>query len=53
MMLIRNENSVIAIDVSSRTPSLAHISAVYKHDRSTGYRDTIVPSTPATLWVYT
>lgn len=50
MMLIRYKDEVIAIDGSSRAPSLAHVSAVYKHDRSTGYRATTVPSTLATLW---
>ncbi|MBN1478800.1 gamma-glutamyltransferase [candidate division KSB1 bacterium] len=50
MMLIFFENKVIAVDGSSRAPSLAHVSAVYKRDRSTGYRATTVPSTPATLW---
>ena len=50
MMLISHEDQVIAVDGSSRAPSLAHVSAVYKRDRSTGYRATTVPSTPATLW---
>lgn len=50
MMLIHNGDKVIAVDGSSRAPSLAHVSAVYKRDRSTGYRATTVPSTPATLW---
>lgn len=50
MMLIGNGKDIIAIDGSSRAPSLAHVSAVYKFDRSVGYRATTVPSTPATLW---
>ena len=50
MMLIRLQDKVIAVDGSSRAPSLAHVSAVYKRDRSTGYRATTVPSTLATLW---
>ncbi len=49
MMLIHLDKGVIAIDGSSRAPSLAHVSAVYKSDRSTGYRACTVPSTPATL----
>lgn len=50
MMLIHREGSVIAVDGSSRAPSLAHVSAVYKQDRTIGYRATTIPSTPATLW---
>lgn len=50
MMLISWEGKVLAIDGSSRAPSLAHVSAIYKRDRSYGYRATTVPSTPATLW---
>ncbi|MEA3224347.1 MAG: gamma-glutamyltransferase [Planctomycetota bacterium] len=49
MMLVAREEGVIAIDGSSRAPSLAHSSAIYKRDRSVGYRATTVPSTPATL----
>ncbi|MBC2700729.1 MAG: gamma-glutamyltransferase [ANME-2 cluster archaeon] len=41
---------VLAVDGSSRAPSLAHIGAIYEYDRSYGYRATTVPSTPATLW---
>ncbi|MFP4548687.1 MAG: gamma-glutamyltransferase family protein [Fidelibacterota bacterium] len=50
MLLIGNEDQIIAIDGSSRAPSLAHASSIYKDDRSLGYRATTVPSTPATLW---
>ena len=50
MALIRKGDDVIAVDGSSRAPSLAHVSSVYQQDRSTGYRATTVPSTPATLW---
>jgi gamma-glutamyltranspeptidase/glutathione hydrolase len=50
MMLISLEGMVLAIDGSSRAPSLAHVSGIYKGDRSYGYRATTVPSTPATLW---
>jgi gamma-glutamyltranspeptidase/glutathione hydrolase len=50
MMLISIGGKVLAIDGSSRAPSLAHVSGIYKNDRSYGYRATTVPSTPATLW---
>ncbi len=50
MMLISLGEKVLAIDGSSRAPSLAHVSGIYKGDRSYGYRATTVPSTPATLW---
>lgn len=49
MMLIYNGKQVLAIDGSSRAPSLAHVNAIYKRDRSRGYRATTVPSTLATL----
>jgi gamma-glutamyltranspeptidase/glutathione hydrolase len=50
MMLINSGGKVIAIDGSSRAPSLVHVGAIYKYDRSSGYRATTVPSTLATLW---
>jgi gamma-glutamyltranspeptidase/glutathione hydrolase len=50
MMLISTGKRVLAIDGSSRAPSLAHVNAIYKDDRAYGYRATTVPSTPATLW---
>ncbi len=50
MLLLYNNENVIAVDGSSRAPSLAHVSSVYKQDRSLGYRATTVPSTLATLW---
>lgn len=49
MMLIHREGKSVAIDGSSRAPSLAHVQAIYKRDRSRGYRATTVPSTPAVL----
>ncbi len=49
MMLISRGKKVIAIDGSSRAPSLSHVGAVYKQDRASGYRATTVPSTLATL----
>ncbi len=50
MLLIGDGKEVIAIDGSSRAPSLSHASSIYKDDRALGYRATTVPSTPATLW---
>jgi gamma-glutamyltranspeptidase/glutathione hydrolase len=50
MILLGNGKNVISIDGSSRAPSLAHASAIYKDDRSIGYRASTVPSTPATMW---
>ena len=49
MMLISKGKSKVAIDGSSRAPSLAHVKAIYKADRAVGYRATTVPSTLATL----
>ena len=49
MMLINTGKKVIAIDGSSRAPSLAHVNAIYKVDRTSGYRATTVPSTLATI----
>ncbi len=49
MMLLYTGKKIIAIDGSSRAPSLAHVKAIYKTDRSAGYRATTVPSTLATL----
>lgn len=50
MMLIGKGKRVIAIDGSSRAPSLAHVNAIYRDDRSRGYRASTVPSTLATLY---
>lgn len=50
MILLGDGKEVISIDGSSRAPSLAHASAIYKDDRSIGYRATTVPSTLATMW---
>lgn len=49
MMLIYQGGCVIAIDGSSRAPSLAHPTSINERDRSNGYRATTVPSTLATL----
>lgn len=49
MILMHNGKKTLAIDGSSRAPSLAHVNAVYKEDRAKGYRATTVPSTLATL----
>ena len=50
MMLIHTGKKIVAIDGSSRAPSLAHVNAIYKKDRSRGYRATTVPSTLSTLY---
>ncbi len=49
MMIIYTGKKVIAIDGSSRAPSLAHVSAIYEEDKGLGYRATTVPSTLAVL----
>lgn len=49
MMLVHTGKKTIAIDGSSRAPSLAHVNAIYERDRARGYRATTVPSTLATL----
>ncbi len=49
MLLLNYRQKVVALDGSSRAPSLAHVNAIYKPDRSLSYRATTVPSTPATL----
>ena len=43
------KNKPIAIDGSSRVPSLAHISKFEKGERSKGYRATTVPTTVAVI----
>jgi gamma-glutamyltranspeptidase/glutathione hydrolase len=50
MMLIYTGEKVVAVDGSSRSPSLAHVNAIYQQDRSNGCRAATVPSTPAVLW---
>lgn len=50
MLLIGDHKNIIAIDGSSRAPSLAHASSIYKDDRAVGYRATTVPGTLATMW---
>ncbi|RMW38373.1 MAG: gamma-glutamyltransferase [Nitrosopumilus sp.] len=50
MAIIHIDGKTLAIDGSSRAPSLAHISAFQKKSRSRlGYKATTVPSTVATL----
>ena len=49
MLLLFDGKKVIALDGSSRAPSLAHVKAIYKADRVSGYRATTLPSTLATL----
>jgi gamma-glutamyltranspeptidase/glutathione hydrolase len=50
MILLGNGKTIISIDGSSRAPSLAHASAIYRDDRSIGYRASTVPSTLACMW---
>jgi gamma-glutamyltranspeptidase/glutathione hydrolase len=50
MLITSGDGKALAIDGSSRVPSLAHVGAIYKDDRSHGYRAATVPSTLATLW---
>ncbi len=49
MGILHFEGKTIAIDGSSRVPSLAHLDRIEKVERFTGYRATTVPSTPAVL----
>lgn len=49
MALMHLSGKTIAIDGSSRVPSLTHIDSIEKSERFTGYRATTVPSTPAVL----
>ena len=50
MLIIGDGKKVIAVDGSSRVPSLGHTGSISPEERSVGYRATTVPSTPATLW---
>lgn len=49
MAILHIQGKTIAIDGSSRVPSLAHLSRVDRADQRTGYRATTVPSTMAVL----
>ncbi|UCD10986.1 MAG: gamma-glutamyltransferase [Nitrospinaceae bacterium] len=49
LAIMYHQGKTVAIDGSSRVPSLAHHDRVEKHSLFTGYRATTVPSTPATL----
>ncbi|NIP99632.1 MAG: gamma-glutamyltransferase, partial [Nitrospinaceae bacterium] len=49
MVLLHTQDKNLALDGSSRVPSLAHLSRMEKEQRLTGYRATTVPSTPAVL----
>lgn len=49
MALMHLNGKTIAIDGSSRVPSLTHMDSIEKPERFTGYRATTVPSTPAVL----
>lgn len=50
MMLIGTPKKILALDGSSRAPSLANVGVLDKASRSLGHCATTVPSTPATLW---
>jgi len=49
MALIHLRGETVALDGSSRAPSLAHIERLSEADRANGYRAATVPSTPAVL----
>lgn len=49
MAILHIKGKSIAIDGSSRVPSLAHISRFKEKERFVGYRAATVPSTPAVL----
>ena len=49
MVLLHTQDKNLALDGSSRVPSLAHLSRMEREHRWTGYRATTVPSTPAVL----
>lgn len=50
LMMVYTGKKMLAIDGSSRAPSLAHVNALYGTDKANGYRATTVPSTLATLF---
>ena len=50
MALMHINGKTIAIDGSSRVPSLTHMDSIEKTERFTGYRATTVPSTPRRPW---
>lgn len=49
MVLLHTQDKNLALDGSSRVPSLAHLSRMEKEHRLKGYRASTVPSTPAVL----
>lgn len=49
LAIMHHHGKTVAVDGSSRVPSLAHHDRMEKHSLFTGYRATTVPSTPATL----
>ncbi|MDH5762778.1 MAG: gamma-glutamyltransferase [Nitrospinota bacterium] len=49
MVLLHTQDKNLALDGSSRVPSLAHLSRIKSGESLTGYRATTVPSTPAVL----
>lgn len=53
MALMHIDGRTVAIDGSSRVPSLAHVSRLNEGETSAGYRATTVPSTVATFgWLH-
>lgn len=49
MAILHTSGKTIAVDGSSRVPSLAHLERLVKGERTTGYKATTVPSTVALL----
>ena len=49
MTLLHTQDKTLALDGSSRVPSLAHLSRMESEQMLTGYRASTVPSTPAIL----
>ncbi len=49
LAILHLDGKTIALDGSSRAPSLAHIDSFAKGERTNGYRATTVPSTPALM----
>lgn len=49
MAMVHIDGRTIALDGSSRVPSLTHLDRLDKNDRSLGYRSATVPSLPAFL----
>lgn len=53
LALLHREGRTIAVDGSSRVPSLAHLTRINEGDTRTGYKASTVPSTVATFgWLH-